>query len=211
MREWARQQVAEKHRLEAAQASNAQEVARLKAENERIHAQAASDQAWADCLARIAANKSEILTNLTKIFEPLKQPMLAAYVPEGTVLGFEVDDVALHRINDVSPPKKLVITSHVLAWQNPDGSGGALRLILGQDFDTNEAVYAQVVDRRDYSREAFAQLGAPEQTIKAASAPVTQPSVWAPTNETVNSGYQAAIKLAAAAAGIAVVNMMSGN
>jgi hypothetical protein len=38
-----------------------------------------------------------------------------------------------------------------------------------------------------------------------------QPSVWAPTNETVNSGYQAAIKVAATAAGIAIMNMLSGH
>lgn len=209
MKEWARQQIAEKQRLEAAQAGHAQELARLKAENDSIKAQAEADQQKAEraqrqasAVAWVAANQKQIVEELTKAYQPSMQRMLEAYKFKGEALAYFVEEAALDG--------KVLYFSQLLIWQKPDGSGCVARIIFGQNIETNQFVYDKVLETKDIPREELAhpRSGNQNQTVSGIS---NKPSVWAPTNETVNSGYQAAIKLAATAAGIAIMNALSGN
>lgn len=208
MRAWIGKQLAEKQKLEAAQT---QELARLKAENERIKAEAAANQQKSDLAHRqaearawVVANKKMLLEQLTQSMEPHRQQLLGNYGIQGQVMALVVEDVELRG--------NVMYALSVFIWQNPDGTGGAIRVLGAQDLIENNTVRDEVVDRKDFSKKDFAALSQKERTkenmrLDAAA----QQSAWAPTQETVNTGYQAAIKVAAAAAGAALVNILSGN
>jgi hypothetical protein len=209
MKEWARQQIAEKQRLEAAQTSHAQEVARLKAENERIKAQAEADKVKAEqekhqaaAVAWVEARQKEISAKLTEAYAPYKQAILESCHIEGKAFFYYVDEVSLDG--------KILYFSPFILWENADGSGGVIHLRCGQNIESTDFVYANILEKKDLSRQEIDRARIeirPRSQIPASNTS----SVWAPSSETVNEGYQAAIKVTAAAVGAAILNIMSGN
>lgn len=205
MRAWARQQIAEKQRFEAAQIAHAQEVARLKAENERIKAQADAERRQAEAATWVAQNKKTVMADLTKGFEPHMQSLLENYGIEGKALVVFAEDVEMRG--------NVFYTLIGMVWQNRDGTGGVARVLGGQDLVADKTVCDKVVEKKLLTQKELSAMfrGDSAKEIMNVGTAAKQPSAWTPTNETVNSGYQAAIKIAATAAGIAVVNMLSGN
>lgn len=192
MREWARQQVAEKQRAEAAQAAYAQEVARLKAENERVKAQAESDRQKADAAdqrrkeaeinARMEKNMEEITAQFTEAFYPLRQDLMNAAKFTGTLAFYKVDGVMLKN--------HIFYVSHLMAWKNSDGTGSFGRYYLGYDTQTEKWVTGDASEVAHLSREVL--QGISNKTSERPPIPENTKSVWAPTNETINAGYRAA-------------------
>lgn len=209
MREWARQQVAEKQRAET-EAKHAQEIARLKAENERIQAQAEADRQKAEVARRqaeatawVAANKKALLEDLTKRCTPHMQSLMENYGIQGKALGLFAEDIEM---------KGNVLYSLVgIVWQNRDGTGGFARALSGQNLVTNETVRDEIVEKTDLTQQQLATWFRENNATEVVTTDAKKPSVWAPSNETVNSGYQAAIKVAATAATIAIMNILQGN
>ena len=204
MRERAEEQIAEKQRLEAAQESQTQEVIRLKAENQRIQAQAEVAKREAEAVAWVANNKKEITAELTKTYGPVKQQALDALGIHGRALGFLVIDVSFE--DDV------LYFAQLFLWQKPDGNGGMIRVVSGQNVKTNQFVFNKVTATRNFSANEIADILGNDSNQKIENViATTKPSTWSPSNETVNSGYQAAIKVAATAAGVYILSLISGN
>ena len=207
MKAWARQQLAEKQRLEASHAAQVHEVARLKAENERIKAQADADKKKAEQEQRqaravewVRANKEEICGQLTKAYEPNKQVILEAYQLEGKALGYIVDDVALEG--------NILYYLEIIVWEKADKSGGAAKILVSLDVETNKIVDAKFIAKTDIASTEFHQLRTTAQH-QTRNQDIPPQSPWTPTSETVNSGYQAAIKVAATAFGAVLLNMLA--
>jgi len=201
MRAWIGTQLAEKQKLETAQAAHAQELARLKTENERIKAEAAAEKRQAEAVAWVASHQKQIIEELTKTYQPNMQAILEAYKFEGKALSYFVEEAMLEG--------KILYFSQLLIWRKPDGSGCVARIIVGQNVETNTFVYEKVVETRNIAREDLGRSRKANQSQLASSD--NGPSVWTPTSETVNSGYQAAIKVAATAAGVVIMDMLTGN
>jgi hypothetical protein len=208
MKEWARQQIAEKQRLEAVQAAHAQEVARLKAENERIKAQAEADKQKIEAErkeaainARLQSNKADITEKLTAGFYRYRQDIMDSANFKGTLVSYEVDDILVS--------EKILYTSHIMIWKNADGTGGFGRYFLAYDLRTEQWVGGQASNAgfipADKMRRVMNDLSGTTPPLE------TKTSVWTPTNETVNTGYKAAIGVGAGILTVIIQNVLSGN
>ena len=231
MREWARQQIVEKQRHEAAQSAaikenaelrrsgfeNAKEVARLKAEvkrlqeaNERAKAETEKRRVedpvearkQAEAVAWVLANKQEVTAELTKAYTSNKQAILDAYQLEGRALYYVVDDVALDG--------KILYFSQLILAQKWDGSGHLVRIFVGQSIETNQYVFDKVIGAKDLTKQELIAMTSGDQPGNVGAATTTQPSsIWAPTNETVNAGYRAALMVAVPAIMNGIIEMLS--
>ena len=232
MREWARQQVVEKQRHEAAQTAaikenaelrragleNAKEVARLSAEvkrlqeaNERAKAEAEKRRVedpvearkQAEAVAWILANKEEVTSELTKAYTSNKQAILDAYKLEGRALYYVVDDVALDG--------KILYFSQLILAQKWDGSGHLVRIFVGQNIETNQYVFDKITGAKDLTKQELIAMTSGGQPGNMGAVAATEPSIWAPTNETVNAGYRAALMVAVPAIMDGIIKMLSSN
>ena len=200
MKEWARQQIAEKQRLEAAQATHAQEVARLKTENERIKAQAEADKRQVRMSAYVEENKQAILKELTQGFSQYRQDIIDHYF-KGTSVYYEIDDVTAR--------DSILYFSQFMIWKKPDETGAMARVVFGFDPVASKFVYEHASPEKSVTRAQLAGLF--KETNQSSTALSPQPSVWAPDKEVVNTAYKAAIGVGAAALTTIVTDMLSGN
>lgn len=210
IQEWARQQVAERQRIEAAQAAaQAQELARLKAENERIKAQAEADKRkaeqarqMAEASAWIAANKSIFLAELTKMCHLHRQDIMESYGLKGEALMAAVEDAELR--------DGVLHLVALLVWQKPDGTGGIARSLSSVDLVTEQTLRDEIIERKALTRQQLAELFQENHPPVVANTADAKPSTWTPTNETVNKGYQAAIGVGAGILFTIINNMLTG-
>lgn len=201
--DWARKEVERRNRV-LTEAQNtvlnqAEQIRQLVAENARLKSElqiAEKAKAQAEAVAWIANNKTSIAQEFTKKYKPISQTILETYGFTGTALDYEVDEVLLR--------EGVLYFSQLILWRKPDQSGAIARVTVGQEISSDKFVYQKTDEVKDLSyAELRSILGTQTrvETSKLSPPPPQDPSIWKPSNQTVNAGYAAAIGLVATALG----------
>ena len=196
--EWANKVIAldeqQKALLKREQALNKQEQ-----EIQQSKAQADLEKKDAEAKAWLAQNKEQIEKELTESNRTNSQEMLESFGFNGIVLDYLVDDVAVDG--------NVFSFSQLFLWKNSDDSGEIARINVGYDIQTEKLVGSNIVGTKHFSiaeMAAIASSGSEQNSQQVQSFSPVQPassktpSIWTPSNETVNTAYKAGIGVIAA-------------